>query len=572
MEAANAHSGSVATFKTRVDDTFAALFSPSSGASFWSVSDRGIAPSGLKPSAQSRGRDEEVEVSGGSDDGDEGIDAVDDHDEEEELAAAVEEEEEGHGACAAQYERFVRLVNSRRRGRGETAGDLEAASGKRTGAVVKGLGEGGIDREWEEDLEELESDEEDGEEDADEEDDDVRRRVGKRKKIGEWEGQEKELRFRAEESPVERRQEKLEQEDLEDDDEEVRQMRQMVGMDETLDFEEEEDEYDKVAVGREGSEDRIFMGQVKDFSGTNINLVNSLPSSLPELRQTSRDARANHKAALARLEEDDREAAAAIAGVQVVDTSIERSHSKQQLIQTKLEMCLVSGRVRGHKSSKRVRFAIAEDAENERKAGRISGPHSNNASASQEPVGSQLDPVWRTDLTSSSGSVSRRSQVPDYVKHPWKYIQYTIDWSEQDDDKQNLAAFHAMRDGSSPKVSDGTPVEQQSTVEVHKPIRFTPRSLREGNVKERQDEIMKSSSDQLGIIHAVESGDRGLSLPMSIAAGLDLDRDQGGGGSSESEKGASSSSPNNVTADVKPGRIRRQYRSKGNTSDESDGN
>jgi hypothetical protein len=86
-------------------------------------------------------------------------------------------------------------------------------------------------------LEELESDEEDGEEDADEEDDDVRRRVGKRKKIGEWEGLEKELRFGAEESPVERRQAKLEQEDFEDDDEEVRQMRQMVGMDETLDFE-----------------------------------------------------------------------------------------------------------------------------------------------------------------------------------------------------------------------------------------------------------------------------------------------------------------------------------------------
>ncbi len=60
-------------------------------------------------------------------------------------------------------------------------------------------------------------------------------------------------------------------------------------------------------MGREGTEDRIFMGQVKDFSGTNIKLVNSLP----ELRQTSRDARANHKAALARLEEDDREAAAA---------------------------------------------------------------------------------------------------------------------------------------------------------------------------------------------------------------------------------------------------------------------
>lgn len=73
-------------------------------------------------------------------------------------------------------------------------------------------------------------------------------------------------------------------------------------------MQEEEDEYDKVAVGSEGSDDRLFMGQIRDF-GTSLNLVTPLPTSFDEVRQVRRDARANHEAALARLEEDDRQAA-----------------------------------------------------------------------------------------------------------------------------------------------------------------------------------------------------------------------------------------------------------------------
>lgn len=73
-------------------------------------------------------------------------------------------------------------------------------------------------------------------------------------------------------------------------------------------MQEEEDEYDKVAVGSEGSDDRLFMGQIRDF-GTSLNLITPLPTSFDEVRQVRRDARANHEAALARLEEDDRQAA-----------------------------------------------------------------------------------------------------------------------------------------------------------------------------------------------------------------------------------------------------------------------
>lgn len=75
-------------------------------------------------------------------------------------------------------------------------------------------------------------------------------------------------------------------------------------------LQEEEDEYDKVAVGREGASGRIFMGQIIDFGPAILNPLNPLPTSLSEMRQAARDARANHRAALARLEEDDQEAAA----------------------------------------------------------------------------------------------------------------------------------------------------------------------------------------------------------------------------------------------------------------------
>lgn len=77
-------------------------------------------------------------------------------------------------------------------------------------------------------------------------------------------------------------------------------------------MQEEEDEYDKVAVGSEGTDDRLFMGQIRDF-GTSLNLITPLPTSFEEVRQVRRDARANHEAALARLEEDDRQAANIVA-------------------------------------------------------------------------------------------------------------------------------------------------------------------------------------------------------------------------------------------------------------------
>eukprot|EP00252_Welwitschia_mirabilis_P028033 TRINITY_DN9932_c0_g1_i1.p1 TRINITY_DN9932_c0_g1~~TRINITY_DN9932_c0_g1_i1.p1 ORF type:complete len:553 (+),score=114.16 TRINITY_DN9932_c0_g1_i1:140-1798(+) len=95
-----------------------------------------------------------------------------------------------------------------------------------------------------------------------------------------------------------------------DDDAEAdgRRMRSVVGLDSTLDREDEEDEYDKVAVGRENASERTYMSDVLS-AGSKINPHNVIPGSLDELKNAGRDPRANHFAAQARLREDDDEAA-----------------------------------------------------------------------------------------------------------------------------------------------------------------------------------------------------------------------------------------------------------------------
>ncbi|KAG6545266.1 hypothetical protein Mapa_013379 [Marchantia paleacea] len=107
----------------------------------------------------------------------------------------------------------------------------------------------------------------------------------------------------------------------EDDDEEIQEMRRMIGRDCTLDFEEEEDEYDKVAVGREGAGERIYMREV---TGSCLEICHLPPGHSGALGTFRRDARANHAAAAARLREDmEGEAMAGNSGTNGVSTIIE---------------------------------------------------------------------------------------------------------------------------------------------------------------------------------------------------------------------------------------------------------
>ncbi|BBM99566.1 hypothetical protein MPTK1_1g22090 [Marchantia polymorpha subsp. ruderalis] len=105
----------------------------------------------------------------------------------------------------------------------------------------------------------------------------------------------------------------------EDDDEEIQEMRRMIGRDCTLDFEEEEDEYDKVAVGREGAGERMYMREV---TGSCLEICHLPPGHSGALGTFRRDARANHAAAAARLREDmEGEAMAGTTGKERVPTA-----------------------------------------------------------------------------------------------------------------------------------------------------------------------------------------------------------------------------------------------------------
>jgi len=63
---------------------------------------------------------------------------------------------------------------------------------------------------------------------------------------------------------------------------------------------EEEDGYDKLAVGREKAGERLYMRDIADY-GIDVDSCNELPDSFEEV---DRDPRANHLAAKIRLEED----------------------------------------------------------------------------------------------------------------------------------------------------------------------------------------------------------------------------------------------------------------------------
>ncbi|KAE8686494.1 ARF GTPase-activating protein [Hibiscus syriacus] len=83
------------------------------------------------------------------------------------------------------------------------------------------------------------------------------------------------------------------------------EIRSCIGMDSTLDNEEEEDEYDKVASGRENAGERLYMSDVADH-GSFLNSHNILQRTFNYT--SSKDHRANHMAARVRLKEDDEEA------------------------------------------------------------------------------------------------------------------------------------------------------------------------------------------------------------------------------------------------------------------------
>ncbi|XP_024021161.1 nuclear polyadenylated RNA-binding protein 3-like [Morus notabilis] len=208
----------------------------------------------------------------------------------------------------------------------------------------------------------------------------------------------------------------------EDYNDEEWEVKSSIGLDCTLDYEEEEDEYDKVAIGKEKPGDRVYMRDIEDY-GIDIDSGGELPISFKEV---IRDPRANHVAAKIRLKED-AEAAKKIDSLQVSDedtslstmntetTVSEDGPSNPKSILKRKDSQL------DPRSHKRVRFDPEckdnGDTEPDHKA------------LKESSLGEGVDVE------------NHASGIPDYLRNPSRYTCYTFDSSSDMDEESNKQAY-----------------------------------------------------------------------------------------------------------------------------------
>ncbi|KAF5725590.1 hypothetical protein HS088_TW23G00314 [Tripterygium wilfordii] len=208
--------------------------------------------------------------------------------------------------------------------------------------------------------------------------------------------------------------------------EEEWEVKSNIGMDCTLDFEEEVDEYDQVATGKEI--DSRMNDYIDDY-GIEDDSCNELPNSIKDI---IRDPRANHVAAKLRLKED-AEAAEKINslpvienGASLVDPQINapedgnlKSILKKRDTQAEL------------KSHKRVRF----DSECRKEC------VENSEGAKQRHMETCLTEKIDNSTEATLLPQDHPSGIPDYIRNPSKYTHYTFDPSDDLDEKNNQQAY-----------------------------------------------------------------------------------------------------------------------------------
>lgn len=165
-------------------------------------------------------------------------------------------------------------------------------------------------------------------------------------------------------------------------------------------LQEEEDEYDKVACGRENAGVRLYIGDVSEARSF-LNSHNVLPNSL---HAPAKDPRANRLAARVRLKEDETEAPKSKS---ILASAAEVK--KPQIKTSQDDTCLKSilkkrSNEASSKTQKRVRFSLG----------------------------------CKTDSGGAPNALYYGSQgasgVPDFLVNPSKFSRYNSDSSEDEDD------------------------------------------------------------------------------------------------------------------------------------------
>ncbi|XP_021762456.1 uncharacterized protein LOC110727203 [Chenopodium quinoa] len=247
-------------------------------------------------------------------------------------------------------------------------------------------------------------------------------------------------------------------EDVGGDDDEL-DVRNSIGKDCTLDFEAEEDEYDKVAVGSENVGQRLYMSDVTDYT-SNINSYYELPETLKE---APRDPRANHMAAKLRLKED-AETARSFNSLHVSDQMEDDVSGAQNNVPEdgNLPKSILKRKddQMDSKAGKRVRFEP------------ICKRDDHSASEDSDIiVMSETSSVDYSSFKESSSQLHDSSLVPDYVRHPLRYTHYTFDSSDDMNEECNRQAYTDFL--NMVKKSKSEP--EEAPADLTKPVIFNPK-------------------------------------------------------------------------------------------------
>ncbi|XP_042500226.1 uncharacterized protein LOC122078339 [Macadamia integrifolia] len=303
-------------------------------------------------------------------------------------------------------------------------------------------------------------------------------------------------------------------EDIEDDDEDDQQgrdssdqsdghdkeeweIRSSIGLDCTLDNEEEEDEYDNVAIGKENTGDRLYMKDITDH-GNFLNYHNVFPNSFEEV---TRDPRANHLAARIRLKEDETEAAKS-----------DSSQAPDKMVPAALDSQVSEG---GNLKSILKRKENQADSK-PRKRVRFDPKCENNHDSDIEEPQDLLSVAHSigTPTVAEDGSSSPQGShgIPDYLRNPSKYTCYSFDSLGGVDEESNRQAYmdflSMMRKPSSVDTDlDGT------CTDASKLIVFTPKK------KANNASIASSTEVDITQENGSEESAHKASVPLCIAAG-----------------------------------------------------
>lgn len=248
-------------------------------------------------------------------------------------------------------------------------------------------------------------------------------------------------------------------------------IRSSVGLDCTLDFEEEEDAYDQVAIGKVA--DDFYREDITDYEA-DMESSSELPKTFRDVRK---DPRANHIAAQIRLKED------AEAAADLNEKLEDADDVKSILIKRDSQLVM--------KLDKRVRFEPGSKGDNDQGSGQP-----DNMAMEESPT---------------SDTVSFCSQacpgVPDYVRNPSKYTHYmfdsSCDVSEESNQKAYIDFLNFLKGPNSSETQDCF------SGYLPKSVTFTPK-------KKPVDSIMKNDTDL-----KKDEGDGNKDyarIPLSIAA------------------------------------------------------